>query len=1312
MANDLNIESLSIEFQVTSASAMDAVDKLVEKMNKLKAATQGGLQGASSMAKSLEKIAQAAKSFNGVDMSKLTGLSDAMTRLNGITASGNLAGVAAQMRDLTKIGNAVAGLPSVASGQLQTITGISSALQSLANIPRLPDLSSTARSLTQLGSVASSITAVDMSAAAQKIRELTSALRPLETLGKTNLSSFINSLKKLPDISATLSAMDMTAFAGQIQSVATAISPLTTEIQRMAAAVGALPQPIQNAVAGLINYNNTAWQAGSSTDGLLRKIKNLLSLGSIIAITRRIKSLFGGMIESSNMFVENMNLFAVSMGNAADEALNFANRVNQLMGIDVSQWIENQGYFKQIASGFGVVEDKANLMSQNLTQLGFDIASFYNISVESAMQKLQSGISGEIMPLRSLGYALDESTLKQIAYNHGITDSITNMTQAQKSQIRYIAIMEQSKNAMGDMARTLESPANQMRIFEQRVDQLKRAIGNGLMPIISAALPWVTAFVKLLTEGAQKIADFLGFEIPKFDYGDLVAQSNKGVSSSFDDATKAAKEFKGTLSSIDQLNIIGSDTESSKKGIGDMYDLNVDLPSYDFLGGLEESTDKAYNTIKRFMNNVKNTLDSSLIWQFFKGIGGFVLDMAKNIDSALPIIEGLGAAFLTFGVISGIQSVVTAFKSLSIVMSPAVFTITTAVGAFVLFKNTVKNLMTSTKNLAGNIASLVTGVVAVGAAMAGLAVSGHPIMAVAVAVGAVAGAMAGAISVIHEQNAAIADMIMYADNGGISIRGLADGFSGYFSEISSHYDDILKNTSAFKDNESKISAAAGEINNMVSKYSALSGEMTVEDAETIKSNLEIIKNGVTESLGIGTQGIVSALGDTFRTTLQDMGLDVDNMISKFYLLESMGNAGLASTKRQADELAASLASGNLSAEEQKKALGDLQKTIEGMGISNIGTKEQFSFMESLKNMTEKGIDFEDEETFGNALNDLAEQAEAAKLSIETAKTDQLYELETMRQKYSTMIGESGLTVREEFGAAEFDALFDETKSALTAGFEADKNKIDTALGAFGIMVQSELNKNINTAFAETEGANIFDYLWANTTNLLTLQGINSELGATKAEEEAYNRIKNQYSGFQTVIDGMLKNVDTSISDEIGGYLIEGMANGVLDTAEKLYEALDAAANGSIDEVKRICGIASPSKVFYGIGEYLIEGLRLGVQSEESATLREFETFGKDLNSAIVIAPLDWSVLTDDTPDFSSAYTIPKNRACYAQRSEPAQATGYDVSSVVEVAQIMSSIQSDNVPEFTLYTTVEMDGAEVGTAVTRQQDYEKLLSNGR
>lgn len=761
MANDLNIESLSIDFQVTSASAMDAVDKLEEKLNKLKAATQGGFQGASSVAKSLEKIALAAKGFDSVDTGKLTATAEALNKLGSIAVNGNLSGVAAQMKDLSKIGNAVANLPSVSSGQIQTLTGLGSALSSLANIPRLPDLSSTARSLTQLNGVAASIATVDMSAAAIKIQELTNALKPLETLGKTNLSSFINSLKKLPDISTALSAMDMTAFAAQIQSVAAAISPLTTEIERMATAVGALPQPIQNAVAGLINYNNAALGAGNSTNSLLNKIKNLLSIGSIIAITRRVKHLFGGMIESSNMFVENMNLFSVSMGNAADEALNFANRVNELMGIDVSQWIENQGYFKQIASGFGVVEDKANLMSKNFTQLGFDIASFYNISVESAMQKLQSGISGEIMPLRSLGYALDESTLKQAAYNHGITDSITNMTQAQKSQIRYLAIMEQSKNAMGDMARTLESPANQMRIFEQRVDQLKRAIGNGLMPIISAALPWVTAFVKLLTEGAQKIADFLGFEIPEFDYGDLVAQSNKGVSSSFDDATKAAKEFKGTLSSIDQLNIIGSEKDKSGTGIGDMYDLNIDLPSYDFLGGLEESTDKAYNSLKNLVSNALPWLESfgagiAVAFSASK-IGNFITAIG-NLYAGLKKFIGLNGAKVFTGIAGGLAA--------------------GATSGMLLF-NGIKNLITKTGDLANNWAMVGTGVAVAGGAIAAFIALGNPVGAVITAIGAGLGALVGVVAGLDEEikknNKMVTDNILYK-NGGTKITDIANAF--------------------------------------------------------------------------------------------------------------------------------------------------------------------------------------------------------------------------------------------------------------------------------------------------------------------------------------------------------------------------------------------------------------------------------------------------------------------------------------------------------------------------------------------------------
>lgn len=1296
MANDLNIESLSIEFQVTSASAMDAVDKLEEKLKKLKAATQGGLQGASSVAKSLEKLAQAARGFDSVDTGKLTATAEALQRLGSIAASGNLSGVAAQMKDLSKIGNTIANMPSISTGQLQTLSGLGSALSSLSNMPQLPDLSSTARSLSQLNGVAASITAVDMSAAAIKIQELTSALKPLESLGKTNLSSFINSLKKLPDISAALSRMDMGTFASQIQSVATSISPLTAEIERMSNAVGALPQPIQNAVAGLINYNNAAQGAGNSTTALLSKIKNLLSIGGIVAVSRRIKSLFGGMIESSNAFVENMNLFSVSMGNAADEALNFANRVNELMGIDVSQWIENQGYFKQIASGFGVVESKANTMSQTLTQLGFDIASYYNISVESAMQKLQSGISGEIMPLRRLGYALDESTLKQVAFNHGITDSISNMSQAQKSQIRYIAIMEQSKNAMGDMARTLESPANQMRIFSQRVDQLKRAIGNGLMPIISAALPWVTAFVKLLTEGAQKIADFLGFEIPKFDYGDLIADSNKGVSSSFDDATKAAKEFKGTLSSIDQLNIIGSEKDTSGAGLGDMYDLNIDLPSYDFLGGLEESTDKAYNTLKEFMQNVKKTLDSSLIWQFFNGVGNFVWEMAKNIDSALPIIESLGAAFLTFGIVSGIQSVISSFKLLSTSMSPAVLTITTAVGAFVLFRNTVKNLMTGTKNLAGNITGLVTGIVAVGTAIAGLAVSGHPLMAMTVALSAVIGAIKG----VQDANADIA------------AQKIADAFSSGQTPISEF-------ANAIEDTSTKLSASETDYLNVKNQLSGIS-----TNAETVGIQLhtmitELQNTGTLAETEIGkmktafselaqaSEDYITKSNANFKnyilansSLLEKSGINVGGLIEVINESTTNSVSKIQELQAEADKLTEKLESGTQLDTSEMLRLEEINtKLLEYSGVKidfGVDLSETKNVLDSLSS-----IKFENANTAAEGITkafsvvaDAYSKLNGTKISLD-AQVEGLEIDDSEKQK-----------VRKAL-----NSLFTLKELQLNEAFAPALNRLIANAGS--------LVGKINMAVAE-ETANNVAWGWFSS------EGREATLQNKNFEEINEEKVKNQLGDYASILMNPMETLYFQFAQRgLGSELVDSMfetgldgakgyANGIEENSKLGIDATAKMGTDSLSSLDDALDRHSPSKETFARGEDFDEGLLLGIKSKEQSVLNEVADFGLRLSDALVIAPLDWSALMGETPetDFSKIYTPSNKNSYYMQSSEPTRTEGYDVASVMEVAQLMTSAQDGAGIEFTIYTNVDLDGETVGEAVSRRQDYTMRLSNGR
>jgi hypothetical protein len=128
-------------------------------------------------------------------------------------------------------------------------------------------------------------------------------------------------------------------------------------------------------------------------------------------------------------------------------------------------------------------------MSKNLTQLGYDISSFFNISYEDAMQKLQSGVSGELEPLRRLGYDLSQARLQAVALSLGIDRSVNSMTQAEKAQLRYYAIMTQVTTAQGDMARTLEAPANQLRILKAQATQAARALGNVFIPALNAILP-------------------------------------------------------------------------------------------------------------------------------------------------------------------------------------------------------------------------------------------------------------------------------------------------------------------------------------------------------------------------------------------------------------------------------------------------------------------------------------------------------------------------------------------------------------------------------------------------------------------------------------------------------------------------------------------------------------------------------------------------------------------------------------------------------------------------------------------------------
>lgn len=327
------------------------------------------------------------------------------------------------------------------------------------------------------------------------------------------------------------------------------------------------------------------------------KVVSKISVATLAV--KKISTAIGKSIKEVSNYTENINLFNVSMGQYAEEAGAYAKKVESALGIDVSEFARNQGVFMTLSTGFGVAGDRAHTMSQQLTQLGYDISSFYNIDVKDAMQKLQSGLAGELEPLRRLGYDLSQAKLEATALELGITKNVKAMTQAEKAQLRYHAIMTQVTQSHGDMARTIESPANQIRILTAQFTRTSRAIGSIFIPALTAVLPYVNAVMQVVEQLASAIAGLFGYEAPKFKNFDNAAASASDIADGLDDATSAAKKLKNYTMGFDELNVIDPNSGSSGKDAGGGGWVDFDLTQYDFLG---EATG---NKITGIVDNIK-----------------------------------------------------------------------------------------------------------------------------------------------------------------------------------------------------------------------------------------------------------------------------------------------------------------------------------------------------------------------------------------------------------------------------------------------------------------------------------------------------------------------------------------------------------------------------------------------------------------------------------------------------------------------------------------------------------------------------------
>lgn len=378
-----------------------------------------------------------------------------------------------------------------------------------------------------------------------------------------------------------------------------------------------------------------------STNGITKAFSTLKKGAAALAIGAVLKKSISTAMES----IESENLFAVTMGRFTKDASKWADQVSEALGLSATAVKKNTGVIYNMTTAMGLAEGTALSMSKGVTLLAEDMASFYNIDATTAFNKIQSGLTGMGVGLKELGILIDEDTIKQVAYTKGIAKEGQELTNQQKVFARYLAIMEQTKTAHGDLARTLNSPANLVRRLKNELMNCANTIGTIFMPIVSKVLVYVNALAKVMSNVLKSIASFLGVNNSSLATSTADASSNVSMlAGDMEDADDSAKSIKKSLSGFDEIENLNVQEIPPIETVETEFN-GFKLEGYDAgLNNIEDETKKVVDKINKLFSGFKlpdinfNPLVNSLgrLWDALKPFGQNIWDGLKwGIDNVL-----------------------------------------------------------------------------------------------------------------------------------------------------------------------------------------------------------------------------------------------------------------------------------------------------------------------------------------------------------------------------------------------------------------------------------------------------------------------------------------------------------------------------------------------------------------------------------------------------------------------------------------------------------------------------------------------------
>lgn len=1071
----------------------------------------------------------------------------------------------------------------------------------------------------------------DTSGLASNLKDIATALETFSSVGKIRMTVPINQLKKLGTIVPILGNSQATQMADNLKKIAesiatfSAMSGVGKEMKDAAKGMDALAKSSQK----FESATNKANKAHKGTIYLLSKFVN--QYRRLYQVIDEVVDVCADLFIESNEYIEALNLFKVSMGEASDAALKYAETVSAAMGIDPAEWISNQGTFQRMTTGFGIVSEEAEIMSQNLTQLAYDLSSFFNTDITTAMQKLQSGMSGQIKGLKAWGYNLSVAALQETALSLGIEESVRNMTEAQKAQLRYITLIQKSNGIMGDMAKTINTPANAMRILNAQITLLKRSLGNIVSVIATRVIPYIQAFVEVMAEGARALAETWGFEIKDLPTNNLEMASEiiDGIGEDVDNTTNAVAELKKQLAGFDELNILKSnDDDTANKA---QASLNIDLPSYDFLSNLDNETRERIEEIKEQIKGLTSLL-GDLAKVFAVAFAVSTLVAAKNAiklfftETALGIgimdafVDAMQSANLVFeagdGVFrslkTGAKSLGQSFKTAMSSLSPFTKALVSIVALgleFVVVKNAVYDLTKGNKSLGESLLAIIPICGAVGVAMYTML---GPWGLVAAAVTAVIAAVVGFVKAEKEMRAQLANDAFY-DGYGKTIADLAAEFDGLMVSATEAYEPILEIQGEIISSKEKIKKTSEEVATLV--FQVESGATRIEDAiPTIVDAFKTLYNDTRSYLTDTSSLIYSALAGNVGKALTDLGIDIQAVSQATGKITNEALAAIDALNTKNSELEEKHKAGLITDDEFYNQVAENIAAIQKWsGVTDDTNKAINDAKSGLMDIFSEGINWESD----NLVGDL----EGFKTAAEDAKT-------TITDAYGELIA----AFEEQKRLAQLEgkdaSIFDEAINGAKIAMEGEVKGIDDMLSGAFYALQEDIANSMaevyDTALKGYDNLNFFKKMWygfdaGNYANAVlndfkknTLSPIVEELKKAVGDDAVFvDEIISQITGVigtTTKHDGSRETTYHQSADglgikkaleESGKDTVAGLISGLTSEQKSVYDESRKMGLSVLEAYDAALDINSPSREMEKRGGYTVEGLANGLTNNMS-----------------------------------------------------------------------------------------------------------------